>query len=272
MKPASPYTILVVDDEASLRFFLGEELTQEGYQVYTAANGREALTLLKQQPVDLAIIDLQMPQLNGLELMAAVETLADPPELIMLTAHASLQTSIEAMRLGSSDFLLKPYQMEELLHGVERAMQRRQRKLKQKLAAQLLAESLGLSAGPENKNEAEYPAPAQPVSAGPDDGPKPGLALDMDAMTVTKNGQLLALTPTEFRLLVTMIKRPDHLYTFQELAEVIYSQHVEPIQARDLLKSQLGRLRQKLGQTAAGVDYIANVRGLGYKFVGEVLI
>jgi two-component system, OmpR family, KDP operon response regulator KdpE len=266
MELASPPTILVVDDEASLRLFLGEELTEEGYRVYTAADGREALVLLKQQPVDLAIVDLQMPHLNGLELMAAIETLADPPELIMLTAHASLQTSIEAMRRGSSDFLLKPYQMEELLRGIERAMQRRQRKLKQKLAARLLAESLGVSAEPEPQNVADTSPPTAP-----DNLPPSGLSLDLDAMTVTKDGQLLTLTPTEFRLLVVMMKRQDHLYTFQELAEVIYGQHVEPMQARDLLKSQLGRLRQKLGQTPAGVDYIANVRGVGYKFVGEAL-
>ncbi|HMR68036.1 MAG TPA: response regulator, partial [Anaerolineae bacterium] len=158
-------TILVVDDEANLRLFLGEELAREGYQVFTAANGHEALKLLAEHTVDIAIIDLQMPGLNGLELMAAIEKRVDPPELIMLTAHATLETSIEAMRLGTSDFLLKPYHVEDLLQAIERVMKQRRRKMQQRLAARLLAESLGLTKAPEAAPE--EPASPAPVSFGP---------------------------------------------------------------------------------------------------------
>ncbi len=267
-------TILVVDDEASLRYFLTEELEEDGYQVYTAADGREGLNLLQQTPVDLVIVDFQMPGLNGLELMAAVQKLADVPELIMLTAHATLETSIEAMRRGSADFLLKPYDIDELLHSVKQAMARRRQKVQQKMAAQLLASSLGLSSKqteqPGDKDqilvESSISLPAHPAKHQLE---VYGLTVDMESMAVTKGGQPIPLTPTEFRLLAILMKRPNHPYTFKELAEVIYGQKVDSFQARDLLKSHIGRLRKKLGHTPNEGTYIINVRGVGYKFASD---
>ena len=255
-------TILVVDDEESLRFFLSEELAEQGYTMHTAANGHEALDLLRQVSVDLAIIDLQMPGLNGLELMEKIQSLPDAPELIMLTAHATLEISIEAMRRGCSDFLLKPYDFHELLSSVAKAMARRRQKLQQQMAARLLANSLGLSQTSATKTEPKEPVPSSVLDVR-------GLLVDMEAMTVTKRDEVLTLTPTEFRLLVTLMKRPNRPHTFQELAIVTHGQEVDAGEARDLLKSHMGRLRQKLGQAPDGDDYIANVRGVGYKFVGS---
>jgi DNA-binding response OmpR family regulator len=250
-------TILVVDDEASLRFFLSEELEGHGYRVFAAANGHEALSMLPQQAIDLAIIDLQMPGLNGLELMSAIQALADPPELIMLTAHATLEISINAMRRGCGDFLLKPYNIDELLCSVAQSMARRRQKLQQRLAARLLADSLGLG-----QPQARVTTVVAPINL-----TLRGLSLDIEAMSAAKMGQPVALTPTEFRLLVTLMKRPNHPHTFQELAEVTHSQRVDPIEARDLLKSHVERLRRKLDHAPDGAPYLENVRGIGYKFV-----
>ena len=255
--------ILIVDDEASLRLFLSEELAEEGYEVHVAANGHEALTLLKRQPIDLAIIDLQMPGINGLELMAAIENMIDPPELIMLTAHASLETSIEAMRLGTSDFLLKPYDVDELLGAIERVMKQRRLKLQQRLAARLLAESFGVNPTPEQSPKEA----AQPGLATPTRLEERALVVDLESMSVTKNGRPLSLSPTEFRLLTVFMKQPNQPLTFQELADLTHGQTVDAYQARDLLKSPLGRLRRKLGQAPDGQEYIVNVHGVGYKFV-----
>lgn len=265
MELSSTTSILVVDDETSLRFFLSEELAAEGYEVHTAANGYEALALLKEQVIDLAIVDLQMPGINGLELMAAIEKLADPPELIMLTAHASLQTSIEAMRLGTSDFLLKPYEMNDLLQAIERVIKQRRRKLQQRLAARLLAESLGLVEPPKQHSEEKRTASPSVFSH----LTQGALIVDLETTTATQNGSPLFLTPTEFRLLAALMKQPGHLFTFQELAEIIHGQQLDAYQARDLLKSHMGRLRQKLGQTPDGRLYIANIHGVGYKFVEQ---
>ena len=149
----------------------------------------------------------------------------------------------------------------------EQAMARRRQKLQQKMAARLLADSLGLgeTARQENltKSVSRRGSPPGAVLKAR------GLTLDMEAMVATKEDQPLSLTPTEFRLLVTLMKRANHPHTFQELAEVTHGQQVDVHQARDLLKSHIGRLRQKLGRDSRGRVYIDNVRGVGYKFVSD---
>jgi len=117
----------------------------------------------------------------------------------MLTAHATLEISIQAMRRGGSDFLLKPCDIDELLGSIKQAMARRRQKLQQKMAARLLADSLGLREGSQPGGEAgrtipRYPAPA----ASPARLEARGLILDMEAMTVVKQGQPLSLTRLNF--------------------------------------------------------------------------
>jgi CheY-like chemotaxis protein len=92
--------ILIVDDEPAIRFFLSETLSQAGYEVTTAASGEQALALLQQQPIDLVLLDLKMEGIDGLQVMAEVERLPLPPVVIILTAHASLDSAIQAMRRG----------------------------------------------------------------------------------------------------------------------------------------------------------------------------
>jgi len=157
--------------------------------------------------------------------------------------------------------LLKPYDFDELLASVAKAMTRRRQKLQQQMATRLLANSLGLG-----QTSATQTGSAEPASASVLD--LRGLLVDMEAMTATKGEEDLNLTPTEFSLLVTLMKRPNRPHTFQELAAVTHGQEVAAPEARDLLKSHMGRLRKKLGQAPDGADYIANVRGIGYKFVG----
>ncbi|MDM8518858.1 response regulator transcription factor [Anaerolineales bacterium HSG6] len=251
MKLLDTNKILVVDDEENVRFFLAEELEAEGYKVFAVASGAEALEFLAHSSVDLAIVDFQMPGLTGIQLMEAMQSLTDVPELIMLTAHATLDTSIEAMRLGSCDFLLKPYVLDDLLRGIHSAMSRRQQKTQQRLAVELLTTSV-------YRNPASLPSnrPDLTVLAVGD------LTINLDEMSLMKAGTPITLTPTEFKLLATMVKRPNHPFTFQELAKTVHGQYLTPHQARDMLKSHLGRLRRKMG-----ASYIVNLRGVGYKFV-----
>jgi len=138
------------------------------------------------------------------------------------------------------------------------------------MAARLLANSLGLGDEQQSENETAEIGSRHFISPSSSAFLEArGLTLDMETMTATKDGHPLVFTPTEFRLLVTLMKRPNHPHTFQELAEVTHSQHVDLPQARDLLKSHIGRLRQKLGYAPDGEVYIINVRGVGYKFVNN---
>lgn len=122
---AAPGRILVVDDERSLREMLDIMLRREGYAVRLAENGREALATLEREPIDLLICDIRMPDLSGVDVLR--EAKRQDPDLvgIMVTAFASTETAVEALRLGAYDYISKPFDIEELKAKVRNAMERR---------------------------------------------------------------------------------------------------------------------------------------------------
>src|ERR687898_2756524 len=121
-----PPRILVVDDERSMRELLAIVLRREGYEVLLAENGRAAVGLLEREPVDLLISDIKMPDLSGVEVLRAAKRI-DPDILgIMITAFASTDTAVEAMRLGACDYLSKPFDVDELKMKVRNALAQRQ--------------------------------------------------------------------------------------------------------------------------------------------------
>jgi two-component system response regulator RegX3 len=267
--------ILVVDDEPAIRLFLSEELRQEGYEVMEAASGEEALSLLDSTPVDLVLLDQVMDGLNGLEVMARIQDRPQPPEVIMLTAHASLDSAISTLRFGGCDYLVKPSSTEELLTSVAKGIARRRQALYQQSllqtiyqsARQLRADSLpdGLSDGsPADRpldgdlNEV-FDSSSRYLAAR-------GLRLDRERQTVTRDGDPVDLTPTELRLLGALIEAAGRPLSYTELARDVYGLALEPWEARDALSTHIWRLRRKLGDAPDGEPYIVNVRGVGYRF------
>ena len=118
-------SILLVDDEAKILHALGSALRSEGYEVVTAPGGRDAQRLLAQRQFDVLIVDNLMPDLTGLDLIRGLSAVgeADRPQVLMMTAHASVDSAVEAMKLGALDYLQKPFDVDELLVVVERALE-----------------------------------------------------------------------------------------------------------------------------------------------------
>src|SRR5579864_4307423 len=136
-----PPRILVVDDERSMRELLAIVLRREGYEVLLAENGRKAVDLLEREPFDLLISDINMPDLNGVEVLRAAKRI-DPDILgIMVTAFASTDSAVEAMRLGACDYLSKPFDVDLLKMKVREKIENRQ--LRQENL--LLKRTLGLT-------------------------------------------------------------------------------------------------------------------------------
>jgi len=255
--------ILIVDDEPAIRLFLGEELAQAGYVVLTAASGEEALTRLQKEPIDLILLDLMMTGMDGLQVMAEVERRPLPPVVIMLTAHASLDSAIETMRRGGHDYLIKPCRTEELLASVERGLARRREALRQQELVRLIEDSARqLRAEPQLPAEDRPPAPARFLESR-------GLLLDREQQTVTRHGQPVYLTSTEFRLLQCLMERAGQIVPLAELMRELHGAAGERWEAGPALNTHLWRLRRKIGDGPGGVPYIENVRGRGYRFVGR---
>jgi len=134
--PTNNKTILLVDDDASLRRVLAHHLTEAGYQVLTAANGKEGLDIFTSQQVEMVITDIQMPELSGLELMRRITVMSPDVIVLVITAFGSIETAVEAMKLGAYDYITKPFNREELLLTVSKGWQytelvRENRSLKQ---------------------------------------------------------------------------------------------------------------------------------------------
>src|SRR5258706_6849710 len=115
--------ILAVDDDAIACQLLQEVLQKEGYQVSTATSGQEAIRLAQEVPFDLAILDIRMPDLSGIDVLKVLKRLNAQVPVLMTTAYSSMQTAIEATRLGAYDYLSKPCKIEELLLTVRRALE-----------------------------------------------------------------------------------------------------------------------------------------------------
>ncbi len=114
--------ILVVDDEPSIRTVLKAHLTRDGYEVVTATDGAEAVGALGQAPFDLVLSDLKMPGMSGLELLAWVTREQPGLPVILITAHGTVDTAVEALKLGAQDFITKPFDLDELKQAVEKAL------------------------------------------------------------------------------------------------------------------------------------------------------
>jgi len=116
--------ILVVDDEEALRYLLSSELAAEGYEVETAGDGDEAIESIKQKDYDVVLLDIKMTRVDGFEVLRFIKQNKPEIKVIMLTAYADVKNAIEALKLGASDFVSKPYDLEDILTSINRALGR----------------------------------------------------------------------------------------------------------------------------------------------------
>jgi DNA-binding response OmpR family regulator len=251
---------MIVDDEVYIRFLLGEELSQHGYDVSTAASGEEAAAMLEKGTYDLILLDLVMPGMDGLQLMREVRTMAPGTVVILLTAHASLDSAIEALRCGGHDYLVKPCSTKEILSSVKAGLEkRRQRVQEQDLIRHMGDLARQLAGGEGELPEAERPGEEQPryLYVG-------NFLLDRERQSVNSSGQSLPLTPSEYRLLLCLMERAGTTVSFGELAEAVHGAECDEAAARDAISTHMWRLRRKLDTGDPSRAQIASVRGEGY--------
>ena len=228
--PHNGIAVLVVDDEKPLREFIQRNLDIRGYQVYTAGNGLEALAVFKTHPIDLVILDIMMPHMDGLETIRRIRQTSTVP-IIVLSALGEENDKIQALNLGADDYLTKPFGVGELLARV-RAVLRRTR-------------------------WAEAPSPSTRLVHGP-------IVLDPDRREVTVHGKLVNLTPTEFNLLAYLMSHAGKVLSHQDILQHVWGP--EYGRETEYLRVYIGRLRQKIEPNPDRPRYLRTVRGVGYTF------
>jgi len=259
MELSSAPHILVVDDEAAMRATLAEILSGEGYRVSSAESGEQALDLLRNTPVDLMLLDLKMEGLDGLQVTEAAQPLSPDTVIIMLTAHGTLESAINAMRRGAHDYLLKPAAVPEILSAVERGLKLRSQSLRQRDLINLMQRAIQ-----------ELQVPGAGVSS---EGEKSdrfiqsrGVSLDLQRHVATAHGKLLDLTLTEFKLMAYLMQHPDQVISPRELVMAVQGYEADEHEARAIVRVHVRRLRQKLEPDPDNPQYVLNVRGVGYLF------
>ena len=221
--------ILVVDDERLLVKGIKFNLENDGYEVVTGADGQEAVDIASHQQIDLIILDLMMPRMDGLEACTKIREFSDVP-IIMLTAKADDMDKLMGFEHGADDYLTKPFNILELKARV-RALLRRSGKKKQDGGNVLTAGHI---------------------------------KLDTDARNAYNNGMITDLTAKEFDLIELLMRNPNRVYSRENLLDMIwgYEYHSE-IRTVDV---HIRRLREKLERNPAEPEHIMTKWGVGYYF------
>jgi DNA-binding response OmpR family regulator len=225
-------TIMLVDDEESIQKLLTYPLQREGYRVVQARDGEEALKRFSEQPVDLVVLDVMLPRVDGLEVCRRLRTDSAVP-IIMLTARDDEVDKVLGLELGADDYITKPFSIREFRSRIRAVLRR----------ATLVAERREQSDGA--------------IMAD-------GLAIDPAKRTVTAAGEPVQLTYVEFEVLHTLALHPGHVYTRQALLEAVWgdSAYREP----RTIDVHIRHLREKIEPDPREPAYIFTVRGVGYRF------
>ena len=264
--------VLVVDDEQPVRVTLKEVLSREGYQVFTASSGQEALQVMVDTAIDLVMVDLKMEGMEGLALMGEIKQRWPATVLIILTGYATLESALKALRYGAHDYLLKPSGPEDIKRSVREGLEKRWREIRRKdLLAQieagvreLTAEGLSMGAA----KEPEGPRDAAPGGPGGLPLLKVGqLVIDLQKHMATLDGRPLNLTPVEFGTLTHMAREAGRVVSCATLVKEVQGYDCQEQEARTIMKTHIRHLRQKLESDPSNPQYILNVRGVGYMLV-----
>jgi DNA-binding response OmpR family regulator len=224
----STKTVLVVDDEERLLSVVKAYLLQNGFDVLTARNGREALSLALQKSPDLILLDVMMPELDGLEFLRRYREKYQTP-VIMLTARVDESDKVIGLELGADDYVTKPFSPRELIARLRAVLRRN------------------------GQNEPETrPLRAQDV------------VLDRSAHTVEVDGQHVDLTPSEFDLLTELMATPGRAFTRLELLDRL--QETADQGCERTIDVHIKNLRGKIEPAPQNPRYIETVYGVGYRF------
>ncbi len=224
--------VLVVDDEKALRDFVRRNLEARRYKVITASNGLEAMAAFHAEPIDLVILDLMMPHLDGLETTRRIRETSQTP-IIILTALGEESDKVQAFDLGADDYLTKPFGVGELM-GRIKAVLRRARWQEPTSTSERLVRG--------------------------------DICVDMERHAVLVNDLPVELTPTEFNLLVYLLKHPDKVLPHRIILQNVWG--VEYGDEAEYLRVYMGRLRQKLEKDPLNPRHLLTEHGMGYRFKG----
>jgi two-component system alkaline phosphatase synthesis response regulator PhoP len=219
--------VLLVDDEQDILEFLSYNLKQEGYSIFTANNGKEAIEVAKAETPDLIVLDVMMPEMDGVETCMELRKISELQHcfIIFLTARSEDYSQIAGLEAGADDYLTKPIKPRVFVSKIKALFRRKVTNAKKV-----------------NTNNVSQ-----------------GISIDRERYLVMNEDQEFSLPKKEFELLALLISKPGKVFTRQEILEKIWGEEV--IVGDRTIDVHIRKLREKLG-----IDHIKTVKGVGYKF------
>ena len=228
---ATVHTILVVDDEEKILEAVSSFLEAKGWRVITATTGLEALDKFDKNTIEFVVLDLMLPDLSGEEVCKRLRTRSRVP-IIMLTAKPSEDDMLEGLQMGADDYITKPFSLKELLTRIEVVMRR---------------------------SSADVEALASRMSFNNSD-----LVIDFDSKEVRKRGTVVNLTPKEWKILATLAKYPQKVFTRDDLINIAFDMSFDGYDR--VIDTHIKNLRIKIEDDSKKPVYIRTIHGMGYKF------
>ena len=225
------YNILICDDEKDIVAALKIYLEAEGYTCFTAFNGREALEVLRREKIHLLLLDVMMPEMDGISALAKLREESNVP-VILLTAKSEDTDKVLGLNVGADDYVTKPFNPVELCARVRSQLRR----------------YMQLGGGKED---------GEALAIGP-------IRLDEKAKEVTRDGEVLSLTPTEYEILRFLMRHAGEVFPPRELYRRVWNG--EPYGAENTVSVHIRHIREKLEVNPAEPRWIKAVWGQGYKF------
>ncbi len=226
------YRILLVDDEPDILEFVGYNLRREEFEVYTASNGREALEVASQVEPHLILLDMMMPEMDGIE---TCRRLREIPSLaktmvVFLTARAEDESQLEGFEVGADDYITKPVKVKLLVSRLKAILKR-----------------------------AEVQTPMPDATATAPTESNDTITIDRERFVVTKNGEELILPRKEFQLLALLYSKPQKVFSREEIYSTVWGSEV--VVGDRTIDVHIRKLRTKIGE-----DHIVTIKGVGYKY------
>ena len=227
------YKVLICDDQPDIVNALKIYLKPEGYDLLTAANGKEALELVKSQQVDLILMDIMMPQMDGIVATDKIREISNVP-IILLTAKSETEDVVLGLNVGADDYITKPFVPVEVLARVRSQLRRS-----------------SMQKAPVNQQDL--------LSVG-------GITLNDLEKTVTVDGEPVALTPMEYNILKLLMENPNKVYSSKAVYRIVWNE--EPMGNEGAVSVHIRHLREKIEIDPGNPRYIKVVWGQGYKMEG----
>ena len=239
--------LLVVDDEPVARQSLSDILKLEGYNVASAPNGQAAVEYVRMHPVDLMIVDLRMPGMDGLDVIQVVNQISPETEVILLTAFSSTETAVQALRLRIHDYLSKPASPAQIIASVKKGLARRSGKsrISNAVTNDVVDEAIVVF------------------------NLKDGTNVDLSRRQIKHKSRIEHLTPAEGRLLRILMENEGKVFSHRELVLLVQGYDTTQREAPEILRPLVSRLRHKLEKFPSLSERIVSVRGTGYLYEGD---